>query len=107
MSVAIVGRFGSDFPWSTLTVNVIGSFLIGLIATLIDEMGYWGPQVRVFLIVGVLGGFTTFSSFSLETLRLVEGEQPGRAVGNIVLSLALTLAACLLGVAVGRTLERA
>ena len=72
VAVWMVNRFGPDFPWGTLTVNVVGSFLIGLIATLADELGSIGSEARVFLIVGVLGGFTTFSAFSLETLRLLE-----------------------------------
>ena len=67
VAVWMADRFGPFFPWGTLTVNILGSLLIGLLATLADELGSLGPEVRLFLIVGVLGGFTTFSSFSLET----------------------------------------
>jgi CrcB protein len=105
-AVWMVERFGAAFPWGTLTVNVAGSFLIGLVATLADEFGSIGPQTRVFLIVGVLGGFTTFSSFSLETLRLVERGELVWAVLNAAGNLLLSLAATVLGIAAGRALER-
>ncbi|MGD9890662.1 MAG: fluoride efflux transporter CrcB [Dehalococcoidia bacterium] len=97
---------GAAFPWGTLTVNVLGSLLIGLLATMADETGSIGPWSRAFLVVGVLGGFTTFSSFSLETLRLAEDNQLGRALLNVVANVSLALAAAVLGVAVGRALER-
>lgn len=99
-------RFGPAFPWGTFTVNVAGSFLIGLLATLADETGRLGPHGRVFLVVGVLGGFTTFSSFSLESLRLVEDNQLARAAFNILGSIAVAFTAAALGIAAGRALER-
>ena len=99
-------RFGEAFPWDTLAVNVAGSFLIGLIAALADDRGGMSSNVRLFLIVGVLGGFTTFSSFALETVRLVEEHEPVRALLNVAGSLTLTLAATVLGLAVGRGLGR-
>lgn len=99
-------RFGAAFSWGTLTVNVAGSFLIGLLATLANELGRIGPDGRVFLLVGVLGGFTTFSSFSLETVRLMEHNEPARALANILVCLFLALGAALLGVAAGRMLGR-
>lgn len=101
-----VERFGSSFPWGTLTVNVAGSFLIGLIATLADELGAIGPDTRVFLVIGVLGGFTTFSSFSLDTMRLAQQDDLVRAVWNIAVTLALGLTAVVLGVAAGRAMGR-
>lgn len=99
-------RFGAGFPWGTITVNVTGSFLIGLIATLADESGAIGPDARVFLVAGVLGGFTTFSALSLDTLRLAQGNEMTRAMWNIGASVLLGLAAVVMGVAVGRALER-
>jgi CrcB protein len=94
-----VRLLGPAFPWSTLFVNVTGSFAIGLLAALLTADGK--PLVtgdgRAFLMVGVLGGFTTFSSFSLETLNLARGGAWGAAGGNVVLSVAL----CLLGVWLG------
>jgi CrcB protein len=98
-------RFGAVFPWGTLTVNVAGSFLIGVIATMADEVGSIGPNGRIFLVVGVLGGFTTFSSFSLETLRLADQSELTRAAGNIAANLILTLVAGFLGIVVARWLE--
>jgi len=99
-------RFGTTFPWGTLTVNIAGSFLIGLIATLADERSSVGPGMRLFLIVGVLGGFTTFSSFSLETLRLAQYAVPWRAILNVLGSLVLAFSAAIAGIAAGRSLPR-
>ena len=106
VSLWVVDRVGTTFPWSTMSVNIAGSFLIGFIATLADELGAIGPDARIFLVVGVLGGFTTFSSFSLETLRLVQANEMPRAFWNVLASLSLGFAAVLAGVAVGRVLER-
>jgi CrcB protein len=103
-ATARANRFGAAFPWGTLTVNVAGSFLIGLLATLADENGAIGPNMRVLLVVGVLGGFTTFSSFSLETLRLAEGHEPVRAALNLFGNLILGFGAAVLGIAAGRAL---
>lgn len=84
---------GGGFPWSTLGVNVLGSLFIGLLAG-------WGREapeaLRLGLLVGVLGGFTTFSAFSLETLNLLR-EQPVLALLNVVTNLTLGLMACALG----------
>ena len=104
VAIWMADRYGTAFPWGTFTVNVVGSFLIGLIATLADEVGSIGPQARVFLVIGVLGGFTTFSSFSLETLRLVQANQLARAALYVAGSLVVALGAALLGVAAGRAL---
>lgn len=95
---AIGGQFGAGFPWGTLVINVAGSFLIGLIATLADESGGIGPSARVFLIVGVLGGFTTFSAFSLESLRLMEDGHVVRAIAYIGGSGTLAILAAVVGV---------
>jgi CrcB protein len=100
------GRWGAAFPWGTLIVNVAGSFLIWLIANLADEAGSIGSDGRVFLVVGILGGFTTFSSFSLETLRLIEDRQPMTALWNILGNVLLAFTAVSLGIAAGRALER-
>ena len=102
VSTWMAGRLGDAFPWGTLTVNLAGSFLIGLVATLADERGSLGAGARVFLVAGVLGGFTTFSAFSLEALRLVEERELARAALYVAGSVVLSLAAALLGVAAGR-----
>jgi fluoride exporter len=106
IALGLSERFGTAFPWGTLIVNIGGSFLIGLLATMADEVGSIGPWARAFLVVGVLGGFTTFSSFSLETLRLAEDNQLGHALLNVLANVSLALTAAVLGVAVGRALER-
>ncbi len=68
----IAARFGADFPWGTFFVNVTGSFLIGIVLVLV-ERGTLPGEARLFLAVGILGGYTTFSSFSYETLQLLSG----------------------------------
>jgi CrcB protein len=90
---------GAGFPWGTLLVNVAGSFAIGVFATLTAEGGRWEVSApgRLFVMVGICGGFTTFSAFSLQTLELVRGGQ-GMAAGLNVLG---SVALCLLGVWAG------
>jgi fluoride exporter len=98
--------FGTVFPFGTLAVNVTGSLLIGFLATLADERGIIAPQARLFLVVGVLGGFTTFSSFSLETFRLARDGDMTAALLNISGNLGLSLLSVWLGVGLGRVVER-
>lgn len=98
----IVHQLGTAFPWGTLSINVLGSFFIGLIATLADESGAIGANARVFLVVGVLGGFTTFSAFSLESWRLFEETADVRAVAYIAASGAVAITAAAFGVLVAR-----
>ncbi len=98
----VVNTFGSSFPLGTVLVNVTGSFLIGLIATLADESGAIGSQARLFLVVGILGGFTTFSSFSLEAWRLAEEGAAIRAILYVSLNLLLGGAAAIAGVLLAR-----
>jgi CrcB protein len=76
---AMIGAGSSQFPWATLLVNVVGSLLIGVLFGLGSNPNHsWlTPELRAGLIVGFLGGFTTFSSFSLETIRLIQGPSPG------------------------------
>jgi fluoride exporter len=90
---------GADFPWGTLIVNVSGSLLIGFLATMLAPDGRLlaPPDVRAFLTIGLLGGFTTFSSFSLETLNLARGGEWLWAGANIALSVAACLFAVWLG----------
>jgi CrcB protein len=91
--------FGETFPWGTLIVNVVGSFVIGLFATLSGPDGRLlvEAQWRTFVMVGFCGGFTTFSSFSLQTLNLLRDGEHLHAAGNVLLSVAL----CMLGVWLG------
>lgn len=90
---------GQSFPWGTLIVNVAGSMIIGFLATLAAPDGRFllSSGSRVFLLVGVCGGFTTFSSFSIETLNLARDGEWLWASANIVLSLIICLAAVWLG----------
>ena len=97
----IADRWGQTFPWGTLVVNVTGSFAIGLFATLTGPDGrFLAPTTfRQFFMIGICGGYTTFSSFSLQTLNLVTDGEWSRAGANVLLSVLL----CLLGVWLGHT----
>ncbi|MEZ5332605.1 MAG: fluoride efflux transporter CrcB [Thermoanaerobaculia bacterium] len=93
-----VHRFsGSQYPWGTLAVNVLGSLVLGLLAGLADLRQVIGPGQRLFLMIGVLGGFTTFSTFALETVSLAQGGQGGRALANVAAHVALGLTAAAAG----------
>ena len=94
-----VKQWGVEFPWGTLIVNSLGSFLIGFISVLAmnAQKGWIGLQGQQFLMIGVLGGFTTFSSFSLQNLNLFYLGIWQRALANIFASLALCLLAVWLG----------
>jgi CrcB protein len=89
--------FAPGFPGGTLAVNVAGSLLIGLVLRLATEPGVIPPETRVFLTVGVCGGFTTFSAFSAENMELMQSGQWGRAMIYISASLILCVAAAALG----------
>lgn len=86
------------FPWSTLTVNVAGSLAMGLLAGWLARAGSQGEATRLLLAVGVLGGFTTFSSFSLETIQLIQNGQPALALAYLAVSLAAGLIGLWLGI---------
>ena len=100
--------FGETFPWGTLTVNVVGSLLIGLFVAVTGPDGRLlvGGTTRQFVMLGLLGGFTTFSSFSLQTLTLLQGGEWLRAAGNVVLSVLLCLLGAWLGYGLGTALNR-
>ena len=98
-SEAVMRSMGGAFPWGTLIVNVAGSFVIGFFATITAPNGRWpvGFDGRHFFMTGVLGGFTTFSSFSLQTLGLMREGELLRAGGNVTGSVVLCLVAVWLG----------
>ena len=98
-------RFGWTFPWGTLAVNVTGSLAIALVMTVLLARGA-DPVWRLLLVTGVLGGYTTFSAFSFETLALFESRRWEAAVLYIAGSVVLGLAACALGLILGRLLVR-
>lgn len=92
----------AGFPWGTLVVNVLGCFVIGILGGLSEERGLLTADTRTFLMIGVLGGFTTFSSFGFETLQLLRDGQLATAFGNVALQLILGLVAAWIGFAIAR-----
>lgn len=93
---------GDDFPYGTLMVNILGSLLLGFIVQLAEMKTGPGPWLKLFLTVGLCGGFTTFSTFSLESFRLLQDGSYLLAAGNIAGSLLL----CLFGIWAGIVLAR-
>ncbi len=107
-ALAAARFIGVGFPWGTLLVNVTGSFVIGIAASLTAMGGrpLLGDDARGFVVVGLLGGFTTFSSFSLETINLARAGAGGAAVMNVIGSLVLCLSAAWLGFAIATAINR-
>ena len=99
---------GVGFPWATLSVNVAGSLIIGFLAapSVADGRFVLSPDARAFLMIGICGGFTTFSAFSLETLNLARDGQWLEATANVVLSVAVCLVAVWLGYVAGTAWSR-
>ena len=104
VSTGVYRVLGRDFPWGTLAVNTLGSFLMGLLFVLFIDRLAAGPEVRAAVLVGFLGAFTTFSTFSIETLALIEEGYLGRAFLNMWVSVLVCLLACWAGVLLGRSL---
>jgi CrcB protein len=102
LSGFVADRFGSTFPWGTIIVNITGCLVIGFFNTVTGTEGRWfaSPAARTFFMIGVCGGYTTFSSFSLQTLNLANEGEWLLAGANILLSVAL----CLIGVWLGHLL---
>jgi CrcB protein len=96
--------FGSTFPYGTLLINVLGSLLIGFLSYTLIERVSVSEEVRFAVLVGVLGGFTTFSTFSLETLNLFTQGHFISAVSNVLISVAACLCACFLGLSLARAI---
>jgi fluoride exporter len=103
VSGTVARRIGETFPWGTLVVNVSGSFVIGVFAALVAPGGALGGErmAGAFVMAGLCGGYTTFSSFSLETLNLARDGEWSRALSNIAASAALCLLAVWAGFALG------
>lgn len=85
------------FPYGTLAVNVIGCFLIGLLSGLAEGRHLFSPETRLFLLTGMLGGFTTFSTFGYETFSFARDGQMGYSLGNVLLNVTIGFAAVGLG----------
>lgn len=100
MSVAVAMLAGVGFPWGTLLINVLGSLVIGLVGASTNAQDH--ANLRAFLMVGVCGGFTTFSSFSLQTLELLQGGRVASALAYIGLSAVVCLLAVWAGWSIGR-----
>ena len=102
-------KIGASFPWGTLVINIGGSFIIGVIGAVASPEGRLDTPTRQFatqfLMIGVCGGYTTFSSFSLQTLNLVRDREWLYAGGNVLLSVVLCLLAVWLGWLLGDTLS--
>lgn len=111
-AIGAVGRFlvntgllrliGPGFPWGTLVVNVTGSFLMGLLWVALDVRG--AMRLAPFLLTGILGGFTTFSAFSLDAVSMVERGQPGLAAVYVASSVVISILALWAGIMVARGL---
>ncbi|WP_437491671.1 fluoride efflux transporter CrcB [Sorangium sp. So ce1014] len=97
-------RFGAGFPYGTLAVNVIGSFLLGVLMQVAATTELLSPTLRLGLGAGVMGGFTTYSSFNYETLKLFEGRAWMTGVVNVVVTVVGCLLAGVLGMAFARRL---
>lgn len=104
MSSWVYSIAGRGFPYGTLAVNIIGSLLMGLLTVVLIERMSIGPEWRAAILIGVLGGFTTFSSFSIETLNLIEAGAHIKAISNMVVSVVVCVGAAWVGVIVGRQL---
>lgn len=103
-STGIYAWLGRGFPYGTLFVNVSGSLVMGLFYVLFLERIQVSPELRSALLVGVLGAFTTFSTFSMETVTLLEEGEMIKAILNIILSVTLCIIAAWIGVLGGRQL---
>ena len=99
---AIVERYGGAFPWGTLFINLTGAFLIGVIAELLLLRQDDDPAWRLFLLVGLLGGYTTFSSYALEIVAMMRSDQLWRAMAYLAVSNVVGIALCFLGVSLAR-----
>lgn len=96
--------FGATFPWGTITVNILGSFAIGFLTELVARKFNASMEMRLLLVVGILGGFTTFSSFSLDTVALLEKGHTVPAIIYVLASVSVSLLATFAGFALGRAL---
>lgn len=104
LSTVIHEYAGMNFPYGTLAVNIIGCFTIGLLMTMFQEHFVENPNIRLFLIIGFLGGFTTFSSFSFDTLALMKAGNFVSAGMNVVVSVTVCLTGTWIGYYLGENL---
>jgi CrcB protein len=107
VNLFIQGRVGADFPLGTLVINVAGSLLLGVLATIGFETTAFSAEVRLLLTTGFCGGFTTFSTFSLDTVQLMERREYERASLYVIASVGLSLLGTMLGIGAARRWLRA
>jgi CrcB protein len=103
LATAVTRAFG-NFPFGTMAVNLIGSFLASVLMVLALEKSALSPDLRLILVTGVMGGFTTYSSFNYETLHLAQSGAGGLAVANVVATLVLCALSGIAGIWLGRAL---
>ncbi len=101
-SIVAARWFGAEFPYGTLIVNLSGAFVIGLVQQIGTETLLIPDTVRLFLTTGMMGGLTTYSTFSYETVRLMEGGAWHQAWINVFVTTTICLSLCFLGIAAGR-----
>jgi CrcB protein len=104
VSSGVYNLLGRGFPYGTLAVNVLGSLLMGFLYVMLLDRVTLGPELRAALLVGFLGAFTTFSTFSIETLNLIEQGDFMKAGLNMAVSVSACVLACWLGLLLGRQL---
>jgi fluoride exporter len=104
VNVAVTRAYGPHFPWATLTVNIVGSFLMGFVVDMILRRFGGSVEMRTFLATGILGGFTTFSAFSLDISTLLGRGDSATAIGYIIGSVVLSLLALYAGLALSKAL---
>jgi fluoride exporter len=102
LSGAVYEFLPSNFPYGNLVVNVLGCFIIGFLMVIFEERFITDPRLRLFLTIGILGGFTTFSSFSYETVALLRDAEVLRACINVIASVFGCLGATIAGIFIGR-----
>jgi CrcB protein len=100
----IGGRLGARFPYGTFVINVTGSFLIGMVLTVLATKAHWSPNWRYLIPIGFIGGYTTFSTFEYETLRLFQDGQMLTAMLNITLSVVVGFVGVWAGAVAGRVI---
>jgi len=102
MSTGVYALLGRGFPYGTLAVNVLGSLLMGYLYIVMLERVAVSGEWRAFVLVGLLGAFTTFSTFSIETLNLLEQADYAKAIVNVLVSVVACVAAAFVGVMIAR-----
>lgn len=102
LNLGVPRVLGAGFPWATLIINVVGCFVMGIVSAWFAARASIAPEWRLFLTTGILGGFTTFSAFSLDFVQVFERGDAGQAVGYAAASVMLSIMACFAGLALVR-----